>query len=79
MSVDPFMWDNNGDDDDDTITLIQSLLCARKVSVNFICINSFNPHNNSMNWGYHHKPIIQMRILWNTEVKELEQGHLARK
>lgn len=33
MSADPFMWDNDGDDDDDTITLIQSLFGARKVSV----------------------------------------------
>lgn len=40
-SIDPLTSDDDDDDED---------LCARKVSVGFICINSFNPHNNSAMW-----------------------------
>lgn len=38
-SIDPLTSDDDDDDDED--------LCARK---GFICINSFNPHNNSAMW-----------------------------
>lgn len=72
------MWvnDDEGDDDDD-ITLTESL-CARKVSVSFICMNSFDPYNNSMKWVVS-LAYLPRSIQWVRKVKKLVQGHPARK
>lgn len=52
--------DSDGNDIDELITLLEHVPCARHSWTYFICINSFNPHDNTMRF-YEWK----VTITWN--------------